>query len=86
MQPATSTLEPQEMTGNTRDIKANLDAVQGRLDQALARAGRNPGACKVVAVTKRQTEAKIEAALAAGEFQRGFPDYHAPAALFGGAR
>ncbi len=66
MRPATSTLEPREMTGNTLDIKANLETVQGRLDQALGRAGRNPGACKVVAVTKRQTEAKIEAALAAG--------------------
>lgn len=37
-----------------------------RLEQALENAGRPPEACRIVAVTKRQTNQRIDAALIAG--------------------
>lgn len=54
------------MTGNSPNIEANLAAAKRRLEQALENAGRAPEACRIVAVTKRQANQKIDAALIAG--------------------
>ncbi|MEO1014537.1 MAG: YggS family pyridoxal phosphate-dependent enzyme [Pseudomonadota bacterium] len=51
---------------NTIDPAANLSAIRGKLDAALAEAGRPPGAATVVAVSKRHGEERILPALEAG--------------------
>ena len=66
MQWSTSTIEPRNMSGNSSNIEANLASAKKRLEQALEDAGRPPKACRIVAVTKRQANEKIDAALIAG--------------------
>lgn len=66
MQRSTSTIELRNMSGNSINIEANLAAAKRRLEQALENAGRAPEACRIVAVTKRQANEKIEAALIVG--------------------
>ncbi len=48
------------------EIKRNLDAVRDRIAQAERRSGREPGAVKLVAVTKRLSVETIKAAIKAG--------------------
>lgn len=47
-------------------IADKLAVAQGRIGQALARAGRAPGAARIVAVSKRHPAAVVQAARAAG--------------------
>lgn len=47
-------------------IARNLAAVRARLDAAARRAGREPGAVRLIGVTKGRSEADIRALLAAG--------------------
>lgn len=47
-------------------VAQRLAAVQARVDQALARAGRAPGAARIVAVTKRHPAETVRLARAAG--------------------
>ena len=66
---------------------ASLAAVRARIAAAAAAAGRPPDAVTLIAVGKAQPEARIEAALAAG--QRVFGENYvqeAPAPLAGPAR
>ena len=58
------------MTISTNPVAAPLQAVQARIDAALAAARRQPGAARLVAVSKTHPAEMIEAALAAG--QRSF--------------
>lgn len=48
-------------------IAANLAAVRARIDAAARRAGRDPGAVALCAVSKTQPAAAVAAALAAGQ-------------------
>ncbi len=48
------------------DIGANLEAVQRRIADAAERAGRDPAEIRLLAVSKRIDQARIEAALAVG--------------------
>ncbi|MBI2877042.1 MAG: YggS family pyridoxal phosphate-dependent enzyme [Candidatus Tectomicrobia bacterium] len=48
------------------EIAANLRAVQERIAQAAARAGRTPGSIRLVAVSKTVSVARIQEAIAAG--------------------
>ncbi len=54
------------MTGRAREIAERLADVQGRVDAAARRAGREPEDVRIVAVTKKHPPEVIEAALAAG--------------------
>lgn len=54
------------MSKARKEIEASLAKVQGRLEAALEEAGRPAGSCRIVAVTKRQPAARIEAALEIG--------------------
>lgn len=49
------------------EVVGRLDQVRGRIDAAAMRAGRDPGAVTLVAISKTQPEARIAAALAAGQ-------------------
>ena len=49
------------------DIAQRLKDVTGRLDAAAARAARAPGDVTLVAISKTQPDARIDAALAAGQ-------------------
>lgn len=49
------------------DIAGRLDQVRGRIAAAAARAGRDPGDVTLVAISKTQPEARIDAALAVGQ-------------------
>jgi pyridoxal phosphate enzyme (YggS family) len=48
------------------DVAANLAAVRARIARAAARAGRDPAAVRLIAVTKTKPAALVQAALAAG--------------------
>jgi pyridoxal phosphate enzyme (YggS family) len=48
------------------DIEANLAAIRSRVEAACERAGRNPSEVSLMAVSKGQTSAAVDAALAAG--------------------
>lgn len=48
------------------DIAGRLDAVRARIAAAAARAGRDAGAVRLVAISKTQPDERIAAALAAG--------------------
>ena len=58
------------MTISANPVAAPLQAVQARIDAALAAARRQPGAARLVAVSKTHPAEMIEAAVAAG--QRSF--------------
>ena len=49
------------------DIQHNLDAIRGRIRQAALRAGRDPLAVRLVAVSKKVEPLLIEQAIAAGQ-------------------
>ena len=49
------------------EVAGRLEQVRGRIDAAAMRAGRDPGAVTLVAISKTQPEARIAAALAAGQ-------------------
>lgn len=49
------------------EVAERLEQVRGRIDAAAMRAGRDPGAVTLVAISKTQPEARISAALAAGQ-------------------
>ena len=53
------------------DIAANLTAIQDAMAQAAHKARRDPATVKLVAVSKTQDAARIEAALAAGQRRFG---------------
>ena len=53
--------------GQQGEVAANLAAVRARIAAAAPAAGRTPAAVTLVAVAKSQPEARIEAALAAGQ-------------------
>ena len=48
-------------------VSGNLDAVRSRIAEAAKLAGRDPARVTLVAISKSQTEARIEAALVAGQ-------------------
>jgi pyridoxal phosphate enzyme (YggS family) len=48
------------------DVAANLAAVRRRIAAAAARAGRDPGGVRLIAVSKTQPAERIEAAITAG--------------------
>ncbi len=54
------------MTDPANDVAANLAEIKTRIDRALAEGGRPAGAARLIAVSKVQPVAKLEAALAAG--------------------
>lgn len=58
-------------TGNTEDtaraVAANLADVEARISAAAARAGRDAGGVTLVAISKSQPDARIAAALEAGQ-------------------
>ena len=60
-------VEGVELTVPTAVIQANLEAVRGRIAAAAKRAGRRPGDVLLVAVSKTQPLAAIEAAYEAGQ-------------------
>lgn len=49
------------------EIQQNLSLVRARIDAACARAGRDPGAVTLLAVSKTKPNAAIEAAIASGQ-------------------
>lgn len=49
------------------DIAGRLEQVRGRIAAGAARAGRDPGDVMLVAISKTQPEARIDAAIAAGQ-------------------
>jgi pyridoxal phosphate enzyme (YggS family) len=49
------------------DIAGRLEQVRGRIAAGAARAGRDPGSVTLVAISKTQPDARIDAALAAGQ-------------------
>jgi pyridoxal phosphate enzyme (YggS family) len=53
------------------DIRDNLARIRDRIEAAAARAGRAPGSVALVAVSKTQPVAMVEAALAAGQLLFG---------------
>jgi len=53
------------------DIQHNLDAIRGRIRQAALRAGRDPLAVRLVAVSKKVEPLLIEQAIAAGQTDFG---------------
>jgi len=57
------------------DVKRNLETVRGKIAEALKRAGREPGAARLVAVSKRHPEEAIRVAYEAG--QRDFGENYA---------
>jgi hypothetical protein len=52
-------------------IRRNLERVRSRLAEALGRARREPGACRLLAVTKLRPPGEIEAIAAAGQHDFG---------------
>lgn len=54
------------MNATTTDIGARIDDARSRIDRACARAGRDPRAVTLIAVTKTHPVGAIEAAVAAG--------------------
>lgn len=56
-----------EQASAAEEVAANLAAVRGRIEQALAESGRPAGSVTLVAVSKAQPIERIEAALAAGQ-------------------
>ncbi|MFY8095258.1 MAG: YggS family pyridoxal phosphate-dependent enzyme [Niveispirillum sp.] len=54
------------MTDPANDVAANLAEIKTRIDRALAEGGRPAGTARLIAVSKVQPVAKLEAALAAG--------------------
>jgi pyridoxal phosphate enzyme (YggS family) len=56
---------------NAEVISANLDRVRSRLADALSRAGRPAGSCRLLAVTKNRTPDQIEALARAGQREFG---------------
>ncbi len=59
------------MTISANIVAAPLQAVQARIDAALAAAQRQPGAARLVAVSKTHPAEMIEAAVAAGQRRFG---------------
>ena len=53
--------------GQQGEVAANLAAVRARIDAAAQAVGRTPAGITLVAVSKSQPAARIEAALAAGQ-------------------
>jgi len=53
--------------GLAADIAANLAFIRERIDAAAARAGRDPGAVRLMAVSKTRPPEAVQAALAAGQ-------------------
>ncbi len=49
------------------EISANLEQVRARMGEAARRAGRSPGDIELVAISKTQPDARIAAALEAGQ-------------------
>ena len=56
---------------NAETISANLARVRSRLADALSRAGRSAGSCRLLAVTKNRTVDQIEALGRAGQREFG---------------
>ena len=59
----------EEPSGN--EIAARIAAVRGQIDEAAARAGRPPGAVRLLAVSKTKPPLAIRAAYAAGQREFG---------------
>jgi len=55
-----------DILASVRSLKANLTKIQKRISAAAARAGRDPGEIKLVAVTKTHPVSVIRAAIKAG--------------------
>jgi len=52
-------------------LKANLERVRSRIAAALERAGRAPGSCRLLAVTKGRTAAEVEELARLGQTEFG---------------
>lgn len=55
----------------TVDVAANLERLRERIADVCARAGRDPGEVRLVAVSKRIDQARVAAAVAAGQLDLG---------------
>lgn len=66
MQQASETTAPSEAATTVAQIRANLDAVQQRIDDACARSDRDPSEIRLLPVSKTVPEERIRMAYAAG--------------------